>query len=301
MATHPDRFPYERQIEEFMRIVRDAQRTLAAHVREAVVVDDLRSANRRRLQLAAVIATLDQLGAEIDPRAARLVAAAYDQGSERARSDIIGANIAAPEVPRAFASVSVDAVRSLQDSILGRLQASRQTVGRTVNDVYARAGRRAALRAVLGAEGSSRAASRALTAELMRDRDIARAVRDGGFGFVDRAGKRWALDVYAEMAVRTTTREAVVQGSLARMAAHGISLARVSTHGNPCQVCAPWQGRLVSLNGSTRDYEGESVLDLSALPNGGPPMHPRCKHSLAPVAVRIDQIRREIAVAPTNS
>lgn len=295
MATRPDRFAYESQIEDFMRTVRDAQRVIAAQVREAITSGNVRSAQRRRMQLAAVQATLERLGAEIDPQAAQLVREAFEQGADRARQDLIGANIAAPEIPGAFTSVSVDAVRSLQDSIVERLRASRVTVGRTVNDTYARAGRRAALRAVLGAEGSPRAAARALTTDLLRDRDIARAVRDGGFGFVDRAGKRWALDTYTEMAVRTVTREAVVQGALARMASHGVNLARVSVHGDPCQICAPWQGRLVSLDGSTRSYEGEAVTDLGSLPNGGPPMHPRCRHSLSPVAIRIDTVRRDLA------
>jgi hypothetical protein len=54
---------------------------------------------------------------------------------------------------------------------------------------------------------------------------------------------------------------------------------------------------LVSLDGATRDYDGEAVASLSALPNGGPPMHPRCTHSLAPVVSKIDALRRELEQA----
>lgn len=301
MATRPDRYAYERGLDDFLRTVRAAQRTLAMQVRAAITEGDLRTANRRRLQFSAVQATLDQLGAAIDREAARLVREAFDQGSERARSDMIGADITAPEIPGTFAGVAHEAVVAMQDSITGKLQASRETVGRTVADVYARAGRRASLRAILGAEGSPRAARRALSTELLRDRDIARAVKQGGFGFVDKAGKRWALDTYTEMAVRTTTREAVVQGALARMASHGIDLARVTSHGSSCQICVPWEGRLVSLDGGRRDYEGEAATDLGALPNGGPPFHPQCRHSLSPVSSRIDTLRRELATASTGT
>jgi hypothetical protein len=184
---------------------------------------------------------------------------------------------------------------ALQDSILGRLDAARQTVGRTVDDLYARAGRRAALRAVLGEAGSPEAAKRRMFADLMRDRAVRRMVNEGGFGFVDKAGKRWALDTYSEMAVRTVTREAVVQGAIARMASHGIDLARVSSHASACAICVPWQGRLVSLDGQRPDYEGEAVTDLSSLPNGGPPFHPNCRHTLQPVSVAVEDFRRQLA------
>ena len=86
-----------------------------------------------------------------------------------------------------------------------------------------------------------------------------------------------------------------MQGALARMASHGINLARWSRHANPCKVCAPWMGRLISLDGSISEYQGEAVTDLASLPNGGPPAHPRCKCSLAPVAVAVDVTRAEPA------
>jgi hypothetical protein len=133
--------------------------------------------------------------------------------------------------------------------------------------------------------------------DLMRDPRIKRTVMKGGAGFVDKAGRQWALSDYADMAVRTTTREAVVQGSIARMASHGVDLARVTTHASSCPVCKPWEGRLVTLDGHTTDFAGEAVTDLSSLPNGGPPFHPRCRHTIAPVASRIETLRRELAAA----
>lgn len=288
-------YPYEDRLEDFMRIVRMAQQTIAAQVRAALDSGDAFTAERRRLQLAAVQATLDRLAAEIDPLAGELVRDAYQQAADQAAREIRDLQINAPEVPGAFAGVSSEAIATLQESITGRLGAARDTVGRTINDTYARAGRRATVRAVLGAEGSPRAAARQLRNELLRDRDVARMVRDGGFGFVDSAGKRWNLDTYSEMAVRTTTREAVVQGAIARMASHNITIARVSRHGDSCQICLPWQGRLVSLDGTTTDYQGEAISDLGALPNGGPPFHPNCRHSLQPVSTRIEDFRRERA------
>lgn len=295
MATRPDQYPYEARVDDLLVTFRQAQRLIAAQVRAAIQSGDLLTAQRRRLQLAAVIATLDRLGAETDPIARRLVEEAHQEGASRALTQINQLSIHAPEIPGAFAGVSHEAVITLQESVTGRLQLARETVGRSVNDVYGRAGRRISLQAVLGAHGSPQAARRALTAELLRDRDIRRSVRQGGPGFVDKAGKRWALDTYADMAVRTTTREAVVQGALNRMASHGITLARWSTHGDACPICQPWLGRLVSLDGSTTEYEGEAVASLGSTPNGGPPAHPSCRCTLSPVSVSVEAVRRELA------
>jgi hypothetical protein len=284
MATAEQPYPYEKRLDDFARTVKAAQREIILQVRLAVTSGDLRLAMRRRAQLAAVVATLDQLGAYVDPAARQLVHDAYHEGSDRANEQIIGANITAPEIPGAFAGVSTEAVQALQRSIVGSLEAARGTIGRQVDDIYAREGRRAALRAILGADGSPRAARRQLALRLRQE---------GLTGFVDKAGREWKLDTYCEMVVRTVTREAAMQGAMDRMASHGIDLARWSTHGDACHICAPWLGRLVSLDGSTRDFEGEAVADLSSTP--GVPAHPRCKCSLAPVAVRVERLRRELA------
>lgn len=297
MASRPDQLPYESRVGEVVLTYRRAQREIARQIRVALASGALLDAAQRQAQLAAVVMTLDRLGMQTDAHARQLVADAYTQSAQKVVQQIAALQIDAPEIPGAFAGVSQPAVQALQDSMLGRLSDARRSVGRAVDDIYARAGRRVAMRAVLGVDGSPRAARRALMRDLMRDPQVRRMVQQGGYGFVDRAGRRWALSDYADMVVRTTTREAVVQGAIARMASHGIDLARVSRHASSCVVCRPWEDRLVSLDGSTKDYEGEAVADLGALPNGGPPFHPRCRHSLQPVAVRIERIRRDLAVA----
>jgi hypothetical protein len=283
MAT-AETFPYEGRLDDFTRTVAGAQREIALQVRNAILSGHLARASQRRAQLAAVIATLDQLGAYVDPAARKLVADAYSQGAGRALDQIHGLTITAPEIPGAFAGVSTEAVAALQRSIVGSLQASRATIGRQVDDLYAREGRRAALRAVLGADGSPQGARRQLAARI-REQGLA--------GFVDKAGRAWKLDTYSAMVVRTVTREAVAQGAMDRMASNGITLARWSTHGDACPICTPWLGRLVSLDGETRDFEGEAVADLGSTP--GVPAHPNCKCTLSPVATRVERLRRELA------
>lgn len=286
MATDPVRLPSDRGARELERIYRQAQRAITAQVQAALRAGNLERAAERRMQLAAVLALLDQLGAATDPLARRLVQQAWQDGSTLVAADLARqarVRVDAVRVPRSFTGVSRDGVLALEDSILGRLRTARQTVGRQVDDLYARAGRRQALRSLLGAEGSPRTATRAL------ERDLRRR---GATGFVDKAGKRWALDSYSEMVVRTVTREAVVQGQLARMASHGVSVARVSRHASACSICRPLEGKLVSIDGVTSEYLGEAVADLATV--GAPPYHPRCRHTLEPQVLEIEELRQEM-------
>lgn len=288
MATDPDRLPYEARLPELLRAYRDAQRIISARIREALLDPSARGIARRRhfaSQLDAVLRTLDRLGVETDPLARDLVALALGESATVTGRRIEALDIELP-TERSFTGVSQQAVAELQRAALGRLEDARRTVGRRVEDVFARAGRRAALQATLGADGSRRAASGRLVTDL-RQRGIQ--------AFTDRAGRQWTLKNYAEMVLRTTTREAVVEGAKLRMAASGINVARISRHADACPVCLPWEGRLVALDGSARNLEGEPVATLDAMPNGGPPFHPRCRHSLQPVASRIDQVARDLA------
>jgi len=292
MATRPDPFPYERRLRDLDRLYAEAQATIAARIETAVRSGDLFEARRARMQLASIVAVLDQLGATVTPIARKLVADAFQQGADRTLREIRALRVSVPEIPGAFTGVSRQAVEQLQASLLDRLDSASQTLGRRVEDIYARETRRASLRAILGQSGSPRAATNDLMLRLQRDRQVAALVRDGGVGFVDSAGKRWQLRSYADMAIRTQTREAVVQGAMTRMVSHGIDLARISTSPGACEKCRPYEGRLVSLTGATTEYQGEPVMSGPL-----PPFHGRCTHHISAVVTAIEDLKRELALA----
>lgn len=295
MAARPDSYPYQSQLGQFDAIVVSAQRTIVAQIEAAIRSGDLSTTLRRQAQLAAIDATLEQLASAANPLASRMVEEAWHQAADRAEQQIARLSISTAEIPGAFSGVSTEAVRVMQESLIHRLDSARQTLGRRVEDIYAREQRRAALRAILGAEGSPEAASQHLQAALLKDHDIQRAVTDGRTGFVDSAGRRWSLDTYANMATRTVTREAVVQGAMARMVSHGIAIARVSTHPSACEICLPFQGTLIALGaGAPAEWKGEAVSDTGE----APPYHPNCEHSLEPVAATIQSLREELELEP---
>lgn len=292
MATQPDRFPYERRLRDLEALYADAQLAIAARVRNALRSGDLWEEARARAQLSAVVAVLDGLGATVLPLARATVTEAYHQGSDRALHEIRALRVSTPEIPGAFSGVSREAVEQLQASLLDRLDSANQTLGRRVEDIYARETRRASMRAILGQSGSTRAATNDLMLRLQRDRQVAALVRDGGVGFVDSAGKRWQLRSYADMAIRTQTREAVVEGAATRMVSHGIDLARISTSPGACDKCRPYEGRLISLTGTTTEYQGEPVMS-----GPRPPFHGRCTHHISPFVTAVEDLKRELQLA----
>jgi hypothetical protein len=77
----------------------------------------------------------------------------------------------------------------------------------------------------------------------------------GVTGFTDRAGRRWRIGSYTEMATRTAVARAHTNASVARMQASGISLGSIVGGRNACDSCAPWFGKILSTDGRTGTRE----------------------------------------------
>lgn len=95
-------------------------------------------------------------------------------------------------------------------------------------------------------------------------------------GFVDKAGRRWDLLNYSEMLTRTKVLEASNVGTENRMKQNGLDLVLISSH-HADDWCRFYENRVFSISGQSSEYP-----PLSQVPNGGCPMHPRCKHSETP-------------------
>ncbi|MFI6168833.1 phage minor capsid protein [Nocardia sp. NPDC051052] len=70
-------------------------------------------------------------------------------------------------------------------------------------------------------------------------------------GFTDTAGRRWSMDTYAEVAIRTALVRALNAGHAARLVAAGHDLVVVSAHPRPAPQCRPYEGQVLSLTGRT--------------------------------------------------
>jgi hypothetical protein len=108
----------------------------------------------------------------------------------------------------------------------------------------------------------------------------------GQTAFVDRRGRKWRLDSYAEMVARTTTREAASVATINTCDEFGLDLVRISTHSPTCELCAPLQGKVYSISGNDDRYP--MLTDERR-----PPIHPNCRHVLAPYVRELDDDAEE--------
>jgi hypothetical protein len=199
-----------------------------------------------------LLADLDELA---KPRARKAVKESYRLGARVAQR----AGATGPSLSR----VNQQALDVLTDNLSGRLDSATTTVGRRVEDVYRREGLRLAA-ANLVDEKPIEEAARELTRRLGAS---------GVTAFVDKAGRRWGLESYADMAIRTVTSEAVNVGTQTTMLARGYDLVEVNTIHGACDICKPYEGRTYSLTGRTEGYP-----ELEQLP----PWHGRCRHFIVP-------------------
>jgi hypothetical protein len=104
-------------------------------------------------------------------------------------------------------------------------------------------------------------------------REVKDLVEETGFtALIDRGGKHWSIDSYAEMLVRTHVIKANGEGTRNRLLANNVDLIEMSTHATSCPICEPYEGKVFSLSGRSNGYE--KAPDL--------PIHPNCRHSYMP-------------------
>jgi hypothetical protein len=95
----------------------------------------------------------------------------------------------------------------------------------------------------------------------------------GVTGFVDKSGRSWSLRSYAEMATRTVSARARVDGTLNRFQQNGEDLVIVSSHAESCPICDPWEGRILSISGDDERYPSVSEAEADGL------FHANCTHN----------------------
>lgn len=119
--------------------------------------------------------------------------------------------------------------------------------------------------------------------------DIAQSdfLADGIAYITYKNGARVNIRSYAEMALRTNSQRAMIQGQGTARNRLGIFTVRISSHGLTCEKCAPYQGMVmiddVYANGVP---DGKHPLLSEAVANGF--LHPNCRHNLMTIDTDID-------------
>lgn len=104
-------------------------------------------------------------------------------------------------------------------------------------------------------------------------KDIKGVFADKGFTvLLDKGGKQWELERYAEMLARTHIIKANNEGVINRAGDFNVDIVEVSSHGSDDELCSSEEGKIYSISGKSDEYD--------ALAGHEPPFHPSCRHTL---------------------
>lgn len=190
----------------------------------------------------------------------------------------------ARKMTETFSAPRIAIIQQLTDNLLGELTEASETAYESVRKVYTIARleadpfRETALKQVLRKEAAGTPwinSSQAMVQEMQNK---------GITAFVDKAGRKWSLQSYGNMAVRTTARQAQVA---ALLTADDYDLWQIVKVGSTCKVCAALEGRVYSKSGMNPDYPPLSLAFGKVDPDRADDLtntylniHPNCLHSL---------------------
>jgi hypothetical protein len=228
-----------------------------------------------------------RLAADTTGKVAEAVAAAYRRGGENALSEMAklgGARPGAASAIRGEATGSA-AVQRLANALITRLGGTHLPIVRETVDAYRR---------VITSTVASGTLQGSETRRESAQRAMKKFAAHGITGFTDKANRQWQLTSYVEMATRTGTAQAAVEGHMDRLEDLGVDLVIVSNAPQECEKCRPWEGKILarrgphgrrtikvehSINdGEMIDVEVAGTVD-EAVRDGF--MHPNCRHSLS--------------------
>ena len=211
--------------------------------------------------------TIDDLRREVPGAVERALGYAYRRGGAVASVEAEAAGITGsfgfmPD-EEALTRLLSEAMRPHEQVILG--------IRRSVQDAYDQALVKAAATVLTGTGTRVDAARSALS--FLADQGIT--------GFTDRSGRKWDMASYAEMATRTSSGHAAIEGHMDRLTGLGIDTVYVSDSPEECDICRPFEGEILSISGQTTGTlsDGAKVLCSVREARDRGLWHPNCTHS----------------------
>jgi len=95
---------------------------------------------------------------------------------------------------------------------------------------------------------------------------IMQVAKDGIPAFIDKAGREWSPEAYVRMDLRTTAANTAREATFERCAENDINLIEVDAHSGARPLCAPWQGRIYSLDGTSGTVKDGSGRQFDYIP-----------------------------------
>ncbi len=199
-------------------------RIVASRLARGLTIDD-GWATRKLLEVVELrnqaVRALDGL----DREAADAVTDVIEQAAARG-SKVAATELAVTGTPAA--STSTGSVDALAHETVTRLSGTHAQILRATVDAY---------RAVVAEVSAPGVVTGTVTRRQAAARAIDRWAAQGVTGFVDRAGRRWEIETYAEMTTRTAAGRAMMEGSIDQYQSEGRNFVIVSDSPEECSVC----------------------------------------------------------------
>ena len=238
----------------------------------------------RQARAAELSAQVDRILAELGQASAKWtgenVGNAYKAGIERAEQQAKEAGLRDSDALKgSTALIDKRAVRVFALDTVADLSKAADSMGQTAKSLLRQTAQiglaEADINTILAGgviEGTPVETIRQLREELIRVNE-GRLVK-----IIDKNGDEMHLDAgkYAEMVVRTKTRQANVYARHERLGELGLDLVRIIGRLSD-NFCTAFVGQVFSLSGKSAKYPA-----YSSLPSGGPPFHPNCSKSTTP-------------------
>ena len=213
-----------------IRVIRDA--LIKAGESPSWAEAELLAIRQQRGRIQGIAAELQKLSPALWED---VTSRAFLRGQVEAEKELVGI----PQLDPPSTIINDDAVYMLAAEQIGIMSDVHHNILRRTDDIWRAITAEATGYSLTGSMTTFEAAQRAFT----------RMARDGMGFFVDKRGRKWGLDTYAEMAVRSATTQALRAGHSETLQQWGVDLVVVSSHKNPAPQCAPYERRVLSLSG----------------------------------------------------
>jgi len=261
-------YPLHVEVNEknILRIQRTFKRAYKDIVSEIGTATNFGVANRKAI-LAQIEQILTELGVDAEEFLEDELTAYYKVGADQAVKQLsnIGADVGIKEGfnrihKQAIFALVDDTTRAFGESLTGVKRSAELLLGRAVREQI-----------------TQKIATGLISGEALREvrRNIKGVLAEQGLDALkDKGGRSWKLDRYAEMLFRTKAVESRNRGLVNRMVENGYDLVQVSKHTGTCPLCAPWEGKILSITGKTDGYDTVRQAEESGL------FHPNCRHAI---------------------
>lgn len=273
---------YERFAVEVYRVYADAEVAIMTKVarRLARGIEQPGWAERKAVEIgqlrAETLAEIRRLRA-LDSQLATAVSEAYQSGAASAVLDLGQMGITG--AVEGFGTVHRRAVDVLVRKLVDRTSSTHLRILREVEDTYRQAQFESSAHILTGTKTRVEATQ-----------DLLNRLADRGIsGFVDRRGRSWDVASYAEMATRSVSGQAAIEGHINRLTENGYDLVIVSDSPEECPTCRPWEGKILSIGGTSQQYPSVATATAAGL------FHPRCTHTLGAFIPGLTTVRTDTA------